>query len=357
MAKKTVGYVELEWICPNCGNKNPGMKKTCGTCGAPQPAAVRFELDQKRDLINDGQKVSAAEKGADIYCPYCNTRNAADAQTCIQCGGDLKEGDKRESGKVLDSGSVGIGAEMKCPNCATANPAGSSTCKTCGASLAGANPPAPTATQAAGAKPSAFRPWMALPIVAILALCCLIVGFLFFRTTSLTGTVQGTEWQRTIDIEAQREVTKETWRDQVPSGAEPFSCNQEYRSRQDKPAPGAKEVCSTEYVDQGNGSAKVVETCYYEIYDDYCKYKVMEWQEVDQSVAQGIDLQPYWPLLNLASGQREGKRAENYSVNFNTKDGLKQFTTADESLFVHFQPGSLWTLKVNTLGGVVDVSP
>jgi hypothetical protein len=357
MAKKTVGYVELEWNCPNCGNKNPGMKKNCGTCGAPQPANVQFELDQKRDLINDVQKVSAAEKGADIYCPYCNTRNAANAQTCIQCGGDLKEGGKRESGKVLNAEPVIAGAEMKCPNCATANLAGSVTCKACGAALSGPKPPAPAATQATGAKPSAFRPWMALPVVAILALCCLVVGFLFFRTTSLTGTVQSTQWQRVIDIEAQREVTKETWRDQVPSGAEPFSCHQEYRSRQDNPAPGAKEVCSTEYVDQGNGSAKVVETCYYEIYDDYCKYKALEWQKVDQSTAEGIDLQPYWPQVSLASGQREGNRIETYSVDFDTKDGLKQFTTTDESLYTQFQPGSQWTLSVNTLGSVVDVSP
>jgi hypothetical protein len=246
---------------------------------------------------------------------------------------------------------------MKCPNCATVNPAGSATCKACGASLAGAIPPTQMATPAPGAKSSSFRPWMALPVVAILALCCLVVGFLFFRTTSLTGTVQSTQWQRTIDIEAQREVTKEAWHDQVPSGADTFSCRQEYRSRQDNPAPGAKEVCSTEYVDQGNGSAKVVETCYYEIYEDYCKYKAMEWQTVDQAVAQGTDLQLYWPQVSLASGQREGKRIENYNVDFDTKDGLKQFTTTDASLFVQFEPGSQWALSVNTFGSVVDVSP
>ena len=25
MTKRTVGYIELEWNCPNCGSKNPGM--------------------------------------------------------------------------------------------------------------------------------------------------------------------------------------------------------------------------------------------------------------------------------------------------------------------------------------------
>jgi hypothetical protein len=357
MTGKTVGYVELEWTCPNCGNKNLGMKKSCGTCGAPQPANVQFELDQKRDLLNNAQKISAAEKGADIYCAYCNTRNVADAQTCIQCGGDLKEGVKRESGKVLNSTPVAAGVEIKCPNCASLNPTGSITCKACGALLSATNLLAPTVTQAAGAKPAAFRSWMALPVIAILALCCLVFGFLFFRTTALTGTVQDTQWQRVVAIEAQREVTKEAWRDQVPSGAEPLACHQEYRRRQDNPAPGAKEVCSTEYVDQGNGSAKVVETCYYEIYDDYCKYKALEWQKVEQSVAQGTDLQPHWPQVNLKNGQREGERAETYIVDFETKDGVKQFTTSNAALYARLQPGTQWTLSVNTLGIVVDVSP
>jgi hypothetical protein len=356
MTRKNLGYVELEWTCPNCGNKNPGMQKSCGTCGAPQPANVQFELGQKQDLIQDAQKAAEAAKGADIHCPYCNTRNAADAKVCVQCGGDLVEGTKRESGKVLSGSSATANAEIKCPGCGTVNPPGSATCKACGASLSAATPPQPVATQAAGAKKSAFRPWMALPMVAVLAMCCLVVGFLFFRTTSLTGTVQNTQWQRTIDIEAQREVTKEAWRDEVPAGADAFSCSERYRTRQDSPTANSKEVCATELVDQGNGAAEVVEKCYYEVYDDYCQYKALEWQKVDQALAQGTDLQPYWPQVNLAGDQREGNRTENYTVDFNTKDGTKQFTTTDESLYIQFEPDSLWTLKVNTIGSVMDVS-
>lgn len=358
MTRKTIGYVELEWTCPNCGNKNPGMKKSCQTCGSPQPESVQLELGQKRDLITEAQKAVDAAKGADIHCPYCNTRNAADAQVCVQCGGDLKAGIKRESGKVLSAGPVSTGAELKCPNCASLNPAGSSACQACGAALAtAANPSTPTATQAVGAKPSAFRPWMALPVIAILALCCLVVGFLFFRTTAQTGTVQAVQWQRTISIEAQREVTKEAWRDEIPAGAEALACHQAYRNRQDNPAPGAKEVCATEYVDQGNGSAQVVETCYYEVYADKCQYKALEWQQVDQAQSQGSDLRPGWPQVSLANGQREGERAESYRVDFETKDGVKQFTTSDAALFAQLEPGTIWTLKVDTFGNVVDVSP
>jgi hypothetical protein len=170
------------------------------------------------------------------------------------------------------------------------------------------------------------------------------------------GLVQDTQWQRSIAIEAQRETNHENWRDQLPSDAKVLSCQQKYRARQDNPAPGAKEVCSTELVDQGNGSAKVVETCYYEVYADYCKYQALEWQTVDQAQASGSDLQPYWPQVNLASGERAGQRNETYTVHFDTKNGVKQFTTSDPVLYSQLQPGTEWSLVVNALGAVVEVS-
>jgi ribosomal protein L40E len=356
MTSKIVGYVELEWTCPNCGQKNPGLKKFCQACGAPQPETGTLELGQQRELITEAEKVEQAAKGADLHCPYCNTRNAGDAQVCAQCGGDLKEGLRRESGQVLKPESAASGSEVKCPSCGALNPPGAGACQKCGAAL-GTTPPAPPPTAPVAAQASPFRPWMALPLVAILAICCLVVGFFFFRTTSLTGTVDQVSWERTIAIEAQREVTQNAWRDEVPSGAEPFDCNQKYRSRQDNPAPGAKEVCATEYIDQGNGAAKVVENCYYEVYDDYCKYNALEWQSIDQALAQGTDLAPYWPEVNLAAGQRAGERAETYQVDFVTPDGPKQFTTTDAALFAQLQPGTQWTLTVNSLGSVVGVSP
>jgi DNA-directed RNA polymerase subunit RPC12/RpoP len=350
MTEKTVGYVELEWTCPTCGNKNPGLTKSCASCGAPQPQNTQFELGGQPNLIEDAKKAEAAAKGADIHCPYCNTRNPADAQVCMQCGGDLKEAVKRESGRVL-SGTVI--KEIKCPACGSSNPANGLQCQRCGASLAATPAPKP----AAAAGQSAFRPWMALPVIAILLSLCCLIGYFLFRTTTLMGQVQDAHWERTIAIEAQREVTRKDWRDQLPSDAKVLGCQEKYRSRQDSPAPGAKEVCSTQLVDQGNGSAKVVESCYYEIYDDYCEYQALEWQSIDQAQASGNDLQPYWPQVSLSGAEREGQRSETYTVTFDTKDGYKQFTTSDAALFSQLQPGTEWNLVVNTLGGIVEVSP
>lgn len=358
MAKKTIGYVELEWSCPNCGNKNAGLNKSCQSCGSPQPETTQFELGQQIDLIADAKKAADAAKGADIHCPFCNTRNTSDAQTCISCGGDLKEGLKRESGRVLSGTAQPLGGEIKCPSCGATNAPGSRQCKSCGASLSPAVTPTPAAVTTKPAVPGAtsFRPWMALPIIAILGICCVLFGYLFFHTTTLIGSVQDTQWQRAIAIQAQREVTREDWRDQLPGGAKVLGCQQKYRTRQDNPAPGAKEVCSTELVDQGNGSAKVVETCYYEVYADYCKYAALEWQNVDNAQTNGSDLQPYWPQVNLSNGEREGDRSETYTVNFDTKDGVKQFVTSDAALYSQLQPGTEWALVINTLGAIVEVS-
>ena len=53
MTKKSLGYVELEWICPNCDTKNPGPQKTCLSCGMPQPDDVKFEQRAQETLIED----------------------------------------------------------------------------------------------------------------------------------------------------------------------------------------------------------------------------------------------------------------------------------------------------------------
>ncbi len=355
MSKKDLGYVELEWTCPNCGSKNTGLKKTCISCGNPQPESVQFELGSNQNLITDQQKLADLSSGADIHCPYCGTRNKADTRLCTQCGGDIKEGIKRQTGKVLTNNTQ-AGTESRCAACGNLNKIGEKTCSSCGSNLTTSkvdDTQQPVDVQ----KQSAIRPWMLLPVAAIGMLICVIIGYFLFHTTALSGTVQSISWQRTIDIEMQREVTREAWRDELPADSTIISCEQNFRRKQDNPAPNSKEVCSTELVDQGNGSAKVVETCYYEVYDDYCKYHALEWQVINKVESSGADLQPAWPKVNLEIGQREGQRQENYEIDFSTADGIRKYNINDPDLFVQFQPGSQWTLSVNTLGAVVDVSP
>ena len=121
MARKTIGHVELQWTCPNCGGINPGPVKVCQSCGAPQPEDVKFEQAVRQELITDEEKLAQAEAGADIHCPYCGARNPAGAETCSQCGGDLVEGVQRESGQVVGAFVSGPEKIIKCPRCGAEN--------------------------------------------------------------------------------------------------------------------------------------------------------------------------------------------------------------------------------------------
>lgn len=352
MAKRSLGYVELNWECPNCQAKNQGMQKTCKQCGAPQPAEVAFQLDKDASKIEDDAKLAQAAAGADFHCPFCGTRNTASSKVCSQCGGDIAEGKRRSSGaKVAES------QYTHCPKCGNKNPTTAPQCAACGTSLTANNnmaaPPPPTSNPI---PTSGFRPWMALPVVAFLLLACSLIWFLFFRSTSMPATVSQTHWSRSIAVEALVDVQKEAWRDEVPAGGQIQSCQTKYRTTSDTPGQNSKEVCTTEIVDQGNGTGEVVETCQYEIYDDRCTYTIQDWAEVDVFRASGEGNNAVWPMVSIGANQREGNARENYEVVFSTQDGEKTYTTQDFSYFQNFSPGSQWMISVNTFGGIVDIT-
>ena len=132
--KESKGFIELEWVCPNCESRNKGSKKTCENCGAPQPENVQFQRAADEKIITDEKTAQAAKAGADIHCGFCGTRNPATATTCSQCGGDLKEGKARQAGQILQAAPTPPKV-VTCTNCGTENPGSERTCKQCGSPL------------------------------------------------------------------------------------------------------------------------------------------------------------------------------------------------------------------------------
>ncbi len=359
MAKKSLGYVNLEWTCPFCGTRNKGTDTVCVNCGAPQPDDVQFEQAAQDEWVTDAAVIERAKKGADIHCPYCGTRNPADAKICSQCDGDLSEDAvRRARGRILGAYKGEPAPDVKCPSCGAMNPATAQQCSQCGAPLPLPAAPPPKAEPAAPPAKSGPPRWL-LAVGALLFLClCAGLAYLMFSTNDARGTVQDVEWEYAIGIEAQQPVEYQNWQDQVPAGAEILTCFDEVRYVEENPVPNAVEVCGTPYtVDTGSGVGEVVQDCQYQVYDAMCRYTVLEWQEVDRAVASGRDFQPDWPAVALAAGQREGERNATFIVIFQA-DG-KNYTYKPGSLeeFRQFQPGSTWTLTVNKLGNVVDVEP
>jgi len=360
MTKKTLGYVELEWTCPNCQTKNPGPQKTCLSCGAPQPIDVQFEQKPQQELITDTAKIDAAKKGADIHCPYCGARNVADATLCVQCGGDLKAGQKRESGQVVGAYKTEKEPvkEIDCPNCGTKNPETRSTCSACGAALKTAPSVVPVSPQGEPPKSNKWTKIIIGAALGLVVLCVVIFIVLSSKQENVTGVVENVQWYRAVPVLEMRDVIRESWSENIPQEAELGNCEKRYHHTQSEPAEGAEEVCGTPYTkDTGSGYAEVIQDCEYKVYEDYCQYTVQDWQVVDTLQLQGNDLFPQWPDVNLSPSQRMGDQEESYTIVFQTDKGNYSYVTTDEQLFMQCTPGSEWTLVINALGQLISIEP
>jgi ribosomal protein L40E len=349
MPRETVGYTRLEWVCPACSHRNPGPFRFCSSCGAQQPPDVKFEQPLKEELITDEKELAAAKAGADRYCGYCGNRNPAAATVCQQCGGDLTGAQARAAGEVLGAHRTEAAPDQICPACGAPNPANALNCAKCGSSLSRPKTPAPAAP--------AKTPWWVFAIIGVFLLC-LIAGIIAVtRTKDLTGVVQDVSWQRQIAIEGLVTVSRSDWRDEIPSGATVGQCELRVHHTQDQPADNAEKICGTPYsVDQGNGYSQIVQDCTYEVKAEFCQFQAQEWQVVDTAVVSGSDLNPAWPQFNLQTNQRQGSSNEVYKVLFSVDGEQKTYTTSNLSEFQQFQPGSTWTLKVNGLGEITEIS-
>ena len=357
MPQETVGFVNLEWTCKRCGSKNPGTTKICADCGNVMSETDKFELPAQQELIKDEAVIAKAERGPDVTCKYCGARNAADAKICSQCSADLTEAAGAQVGR--GAGRFFGREETRCEmpllrghesrhGVEVQQVRGHARVPTPGRSTQGAAAAAPAATNR-------------LPLligIGVLLVAAIVCGLLFFRTSDTSAAVQGVQWQRAIEIMEQRPVERETWRDQIPSGAAMGSCELRVRGMQDQPAPNAEKICGTPYtLDTGTGVGKVVQDCQYEVKDDWCAYTQPQWMVIDSRVAKGADANPQWPAVNLRTDQREGDRAESYVVLFSSDGKEYRMAVANASELLKYAVGSRWKLKVNALGDVVAAEP
>ena len=362
MAKKSLGYVELQWTCPNCGTKNPGSQRICQNCGAPQPDDIEFEQPAEEKLIEDEAKLAQAKAGPDIHCYYCGTRNPATASHCSQCGADLSEGAKRRYGQIVGAHRDKPAQPVICPNCGTPNDPDAPTCTSCGAALAQPEPQQVKVAEKAprpGRSKAGLFGGIGLAVIALIcAAACVVYFVLANRTEAVTGTVSGVNWTRTIAIQGLRPVEHEDWFDRLPAGAAVGACRQEVRRVQDSPAPNSREICGTPYtVDTGSGFGQVVQECRYEVLERFCEYTVEEWRQVDEITFSGDDFSPQWPQLNLGFNEREGERGETYQCIFTTEGDTYTYTTSNPNDFTRCEIGSRWVLEVNTFGVVNEITP
>jgi ribosomal protein L40E len=342
-------FVELEWICPNCDSRNRGSRKTCENCGSPQPDNVKFQRAADEKLVADEKSLAAAKAGADIHCGFCGTRNPGNAVTCSQCGGDLKEGKARQAGQILQAASP-VPTAILCATCGAENPGTARTCKECGAPIKPAvvpvaARPVPVQKNAApaGAPKKKVSGWVFAAIGAFFLVCCITAVLLFaVPSKSIQGTVAGLQWQTSVPVQEIQAVNYSN-KSSAPSDAYNVSCQTD-----------SHDVCEDKTVDQGNGYAEVVQECR-TVSEQTCDYTVDEWTTIQTYHLDGNDNYPVYENPSLANGQQLGTATQTLTVIFNVPDGQKNYTADSVNEFQQFEIGSVWTLKMNALGGVMSV--
>ena len=348
--KESKGFVQLEWVCPNCDGRNPGPVKTCQNCGAPQPDNVQFQRAADEKMVTDEKAVAAARAGADIHCGFCGTRNPATAATCSQCGGDLKEGKARQAGQVLQAAAPTPKA-VTCTNCGTENLGSERICKQCGSPLPRAVAPviasaAQTQVPTAAANaPKKQVNWLLFGgIGAALLICCIAAIFMFvIPSKTLVGTVTDVQWQTSVPVQEIQAVNHSNESGNPPSDAYNVSCRDDSR-----------EVCEEKSIDKGNGFAEVVQECHTET-TQYCDYTLDEWNTIQSYTLDGNDLYPVYENPNISSDQRLGSASEVFHVFLSTDDGQITYEPGSSTEFQQFEIGSQWNIKLNAVGGVVSV--
>lgn len=357
MAKKRLGYTKLEWVCPNCSTRNPGPKRLCTRCGAPQPADVEFVQPAQEDLIADATEIAKAKRGPDIHCAYCGTRNPAGSANCSQCGAPLGEGTAREAGGVIGAHRSEPVPTITCSSCGGENPSTATICSHCGASLRATPAPRPVSSAKPAGPPS--RKSIGVIGCLVVVMIAIIVGVFFAsQREDVSGYVSSVAWSRSVTVMGLVPVTREAWREDIPANTVVGTCTRRVQRTESEPVAGAREVCGTPYtVDKGSGYAEVVQDCVYEVSADWCKFSAQELQAVDKVVLEGADLNPRWPAPALAGDQQLGDQVEIYQVTFETDGKNYNYRVGDEAEFSRFAVGSKWNLEVNKLGNVVGISP
>lgn len=348
MQKRSKGFVELEWVCPNCDGKNRGSVKTCQNCGAPQPENVKFQRASNEKIITDEESIKAAQAGADIHCGFCGTRNPGTATVCSQCGGDLKEGKARVAGDLMQAPPPPP-KNIMCANCNFENKGTDTTCQQCGAPLpkekisqVHVSKPQPIVGQAQKRKnPN----WLLFGgIGAFLILCCVAILFLFILPSkSIEGTVTNVYWQTSVPVQEVQPVNYSNERGSPPSDAYNVSCYNQ-----------SEQVCEDVTYDRGNGYAETVTECHNET-EQYCSYTVDEWKTIQTYTLDGDDLYPVYENPRLESDQRIGSASDTFTIYFSTDEGQITYSPDDVNEFQQFQFGSTWTINLNAVGSVVSV--
>jgi predicted nucleic acid-binding Zn ribbon protein len=327
---------EMMWDCKFCGTaKLLGVThRYCPNCGAAQDASQRyFPADDEKVAAQDHQFV-----GADKVCAACDTPNAATTEFCVNCGSPMSE--VAEAQKLAaESRAVGESFQR------------SSAQDQASQAQAEAKQVAEDAD-----KSRRFK----LIAIGVVALIAVLIGVFVLWTKEVSVIATGHAWEREIKIEDYATRSKGDWCDSMPHDA--YSVSREQKIRSHKKIPDGQE-CSTQRIDQGDGTYKEVQDCRTKyrdepVYDTYCKYRVDRWEYKRSVNAEGNNKKPQWPRYQLhCEGQRKGCERENgreeaYILMLKNSATQEEYRCSiGKNLWERAAVNSKWKLEVSAISG------
>jgi hypothetical protein len=238
------------------------------------------------------------------------------------------------------------------------NPASARVCKNCGAPLA---PTADMPKSPAQPDPAKARsPVGCIGIAIGIAVVAMLALGLFFwwgksQSKTMDAVAVSPHWTTSVTVQGLVPAEYAAWADEVPDDGEVVSCRQEVRDVVDQPAPNAREVCGTPYIiDDGTGYGEVMQECRYEVLDDLCQYRVLEWRVVDTLVREGSSMAVQWPEPESRGDVREAGREAKYACVLRAGDEEYSYQVENLDALAACQPGSRWQVVIDGFGALTN---
>jgi hypothetical protein len=353
---------EGRWDCQYCGTKGAlGRHKACPICTAPRERGTKFYLPEDAKAIEDSDLLGYAQIGPDWICAYCSTNNGAKNRSCSSCTNLREEDTEAQVIKDYKLGMAPTAGDMTFEEEVEPEPI-----------------------------PAARKPSNRTPVligVGLVVLACIALIWFTTRTTNTNATLQGYEWQRTVEVQTLTIVTETGW--DLPADGFLISQSEEIRSYNDVIVGynnEARQVSEEVYVgdqtyvcgqrDLGNGffediecSEPIYETEFSTVYEDVpiyeqvpvfdteYTYEIDKWVTTRTESLTGTDQQSQWPDYILESNEREGERTENYIALFQDENGrTHRLDVPSFSQFSSFSSNQTYELELNSSGDLLGIT-
>ena len=379
--------VEGFWDCPYCGRKRiSGLKREC-SCGAERGEDVKFYMDGVHYV--DEEVAKTISKNPDWLCSYCGALVSDNEDTCHNCGAsksesemnyfqnrakkEKKEQEEKQENQNQYSEDLLDDTEKKLGQLNDRISQTNSTIQKYRREIDyperyDENKPAIT-----------FKEILKYSAIAIVLFAVVLGLFYLFVPKPISGTVDGFQWERSLEVEIYKAVEESDW--SIPSGGRLLYQKQEVRSyRQVLDHYETKTKTYTEqvfdhyetyytYKDNGNGTfteqshqrpvyrTETRTETYQEpvyrnepVYDTKYYYEIERWVHKETLNSSGTDQTPYYAEYNYKENEREGFKTSDYTILVTDEKGKQHEYDVEYDLWKSLVAGQEVKLKVDIFG-------